>query len=516
VSNHPNFPAGVSLLEQKKAGCGWSFLAPLGLFLLVAGFRLGALDFAGSPLPFFDQWIAEFYNTLLVPAVADSEWGGLLFVPHNEHRLVFTKVLVLAFYSASGTYDVLLLATFAALLYGGLAAAVFGMVSAGATKRDRVLLWLATALFFAVPFAGYNVLCGMQISFTLAQLGLLVVLRSVAEWRDDRTGAIGMLVGTVFGVLNLGSGAVIPGALLIAGLLGSAARRRAFWLGWLACVLIVLCFVLAARGGAQARDWNAIQFGFSLLAWPWSSAGLGVIVGVSLIGILGVVGRRGTADASAPICIAAGILAFGAGNLLLLAVSRAPEEFHMRHWETVALVPFGLLTLLILLGARIVPGRGALWWRGAVVFVFGFYGAGVAKRFTDVTVPYYQAGHLGRDAALVRMREELLKDGGVTLAREVPEAWERLGRGVFDDPLWRHFLPEPVGQAILRHPREAIGLLTPSVLEGRESSRVSAVAAALRKAWGVIVALGLGCVLLGLIRGSRGDHAQGLGGREGR
>jgi hypothetical protein len=491
---------------------GQSIGAPLGLFLLVLGLRWGALDFAGSALPFFDQWVAEYYNTLLRPSVGAVDWSGLLFVPHNEHRLVFTKLLVLASYSASGTYDVLLLGTLAAVLYGTLAVMVYGLLARGVSGFGKGLLWLATALFFAVPFSGYNVLCSMQVSFTLSQLGMVIALRAASRWSDDRSGAAGVLGGTLFGLANLGSGIVIPGAVLIVGALGPAAKRRAFWLAWGAAVLAMLYFVLVARSSAPGGDGAPVRFGLSMLAWPWSHPWLGGLSGAGFMVMLGVVLRRGVVCQGEPIRIAMGLFVFGAGNVLLLAMRRGPDEFHMRHWEIAALAPYALLALLLLVGGRVVARGWRRVWLGAAVVVTAFYGLGVAECFTDVSLPYYQASHEGRAAALERFRSELLKDGGVTLAREMPEAWEQMHRGVFDHPLWRHFMPEQIGQAIGRHPRIAIGLLTPSVFPGPPPSMVSRTAGALRHGWWLIASAGLGFAAVGLGRGRTSGREKEAGG----
>ena len=85
------------------------------LALLVLGMRLGVFQYAGSPLPYFDQWILEFNNIFLMMLHEESLWT-ILFTSHNEHMPVTTKLLSMTGFVLNGYWDVKFLAVVAALV----------------------------------------------------------------------------------------------------------------------------------------------------------------------------------------------------------------------------------------------------------------------------------------------------------------------------------------------------------------------------------------------------------------
>ena len=66
----------------------------LALFLIIVGAKFVLISRYSSPLPFFDQWQGEGKN-LLIPWVEGRLTCSNLFAAHNDHRFLWTRLLVL-------------------------------------------------------------------------------------------------------------------------------------------------------------------------------------------------------------------------------------------------------------------------------------------------------------------------------------------------------------------------------------------------------------------------------------
>src|SRR5712672_3177546 len=94
------------------------------LFFLVLGAKWAFIDVAGSDMPDWDQWDAEGQN-LIIPWFEHDHFVAHLFEPHNEHRVVVTKLQNLAVTLLAGQWDGRLESVINALLHTGLAVAFF-------------------------------------------------------------------------------------------------------------------------------------------------------------------------------------------------------------------------------------------------------------------------------------------------------------------------------------------------------------------------------------------------------
>src|ERR1035441_6383707 len=74
------------------------------LFALVLGARWAVVNRDGMDLPEWDQWDAEGIH-LLAPWYQGHFTLGELFIPHNEHRVVLTKLVNLGLTTANGQWD---------------------------------------------------------------------------------------------------------------------------------------------------------------------------------------------------------------------------------------------------------------------------------------------------------------------------------------------------------------------------------------------------------------------------
>ena len=74
------------------------------LFALVVGTNWATFARFGSDMPDWDQWDAEGVN-LLAPWFENDHFLAHLFEPHNEHRVVLTKLQNLAVVSMAKQWD---------------------------------------------------------------------------------------------------------------------------------------------------------------------------------------------------------------------------------------------------------------------------------------------------------------------------------------------------------------------------------------------------------------------------
>ena len=91
--------------RSRGAGSG-RFFVWQGFSLLILGAKLHLINAFGSDVPFGDQWDAEApsYSELLKGALDPSRLVAL----HNEHRFLFTRLLVLNLFDLNGQWDPLL------------------------------------------------------------------------------------------------------------------------------------------------------------------------------------------------------------------------------------------------------------------------------------------------------------------------------------------------------------------------------------------------------------------------
>lgn len=263
----------------------------MALWFTVVGAKLIVIDRYGSDVPEWDQWDAEGLAVL-------QPWkqGNLtlqdLVRPHNEHRILPTKLLGLGGVAANGQWDARLQCVINAGLHGLIAA---GLLLAGMNlMRPRWYgLWFALlAATFMLPLAWQNVLAGFHsqqyflLGFTLAALWLLP---GAQAW----TGRWWMGFGaTLMASLSMGSGFLVA-AVIFALIALEVLQARSSWIrhwptlafcgvfvavGWLTRVEVSYHAALKAQNATdlitsalRSLRWpSAGSYGWAALFWaPW-------------------------------------------------------------------------------------------------------------------------------------------------------------------------------------------------------------------------------------------------------
>lgn len=155
----------------------------------------------GSDVPNWDQWDAE-GEYLLVPWKQDRLDWAMLVKPHNEHRVVLTKLLTLASVAVNGQWDARLQCVINAGLHATLAAIFFVWLQNHLVRWAAIVWALALVATHAPPLAWENVLIGFhsqQLFLVGSSLIAIERLLRCAPWES------GWWLGAISALLALGS-----------------------------------------------------------------------------------------------------------------------------------------------------------------------------------------------------------------------------------------------------------------------------------------------------------------------
>ena len=248
----------------------------LSLFAFILGVRWAVFDRYGMTLPEWDQWDAEGLM-LLAPWYNQDHFLSALFTPHNEHRVVLTKLLNLGLTVANGHWDQRLEAVVNALLPATLGVVFFVLARRHLERRWLTPFTVFLALIYALPFAWENVLGGFQ-SQQFFLVGLALIAIALLPFSAPRSARWWLGVAAAFlGLLSMASG--LFGAVVVIGLLGIQWVRGERTLRS-ALPTLVVCTLVTLVGwytrnefppheGLKARNFH--DFAFTIinsLRWP--------------------------------------------------------------------------------------------------------------------------------------------------------------------------------------------------------------------------------------------------------
>ncbi len=279
------------------------------LFCVVLGLKWATFNRFGSAMPDWDQWDAEAYY-VLIPWFEHDDFLTHLFTPHNEHRVVITKLHNLALALLNGQWDARLQAVTNAGLHSAVATALWLLARRRLAPITHAPLWLLAVALFGFPLAWQNVLGGFhsQQYWLLATSFFAIVLlpfarpNSVPWW----TGA----VAATLALFTMGSGLLAAAVVLV--VIGFRLLRREtnFRTAWPALTLSAALVAAGALTRVEVSYHDHMKaktlhdFFFSLvhsLQWPvpsgydWLAALLWLPWFLAALSVL-----RGRADFSPP------------------------------------------------------------------------------------------------------------------------------------------------------------------------------------------------------------------------
>src|SRR5438876_741033 len=174
-------------------------------------------------MPDWDQWDAEAME-LFVPWFEHDHFIGHLFHPHNEHRIVVTKLQNLALALVNGQWDSRLECVVNAALHSAIAVGFWLLARRWTKPRWHAPLFFLAAALFGLPLAWQNILGGFH-SQQYWLLGLsfvaIVLLPFARPW------SAGWWIGAAAAILALGTmGSGFLAAAVVLLLVGFRLLRR--------------------------------------------------------------------------------------------------------------------------------------------------------------------------------------------------------------------------------------------------------------------------------------------------
>lgn len=131
------------------------------LFSLIVTAKWATFDRYGSPMPDWDQWDAEALE-LFIPWYGSDQFLTHLFNPHNEHRVVLTKLQNLTLGLLNGQWDSRLEAVTNALLHATVAVALWLLARRVLAPAWQAIVFVLLFALFGLPVAWQNVLGGFH------------------------------------------------------------------------------------------------------------------------------------------------------------------------------------------------------------------------------------------------------------------------------------------------------------------------------------------------------------------
>jgi hypothetical protein len=292
-----------SRLQRRLIEARW--LEYLALFLIVVGARLWLVFLYGSPVPMMDQWDGE-GATLFKPWLEGTLRLSDLFQPHNEHRILLSRLLALGLLALNGQWDAQLEMAVNALLCGVMAVLIAIALVKLFGPELRTLIVLVVGLWSALPYGHENTLWAFESSFYFLLFFSLVAIWGLTLHPSFSWPWWTGFAGLVLACLSMASGffaaLVLPGLSALRLITRRRLNRESMIVVILCCAIVAIAFYFRTTvpGHAAIRAdsfWVWANFFGSCLAWPFSGtpvAGLIMYLPVSLLAARYIVKRPTT------------------------------------------------------------------------------------------------------------------------------------------------------------------------------------------------------------------------------
>ena len=470
--------------EFPRAAWAWAaslFLAALGAkWWLVRGF--------GSPLPFWDEW--DVARTVLLPWLGGHVPLSALLAPHNEHRILWTRLYDLALLAANGgRWDARLEMAGSAAVHCAALAGLGWLFFRRVAGRGRMAVWAALFLAAAEPFGWENTLCGFQSQFAfLVALSLpaLAMLGGRRAWTAGWWAGAACASAALFTVASGFLAATAAAGLALA----RAARTPGKWRGE-APTAATGALITAAGLWLKAdvphhhalRAQSVGDFAAALganLAWPWVVVPAFALANLAPLAVLAWARWR-KPDApgreAAELALAVGLWAALQGAAAAYARGAGGRPPGWRYMDSSSLLAVSACLAFILLPVR--RAGAALAWAWGAAALAGL--CLLSGRAWSVEVPE----HAVRARARLKYARAFVVSGDPAVFRRVPRDELLVFQGDPTEPPWPSTAWRAVGH--LSDPR-VVAMLP--ALSGGEPGPLSRVADAVLAGWAWPLAAG--------------------------
>jgi len=454
---------GVRFGELRNSS--WPFVPFTVGFVGVILAKLGLIAIAANPSPFWDQWDGEAAG--LYKPWLEGSWTWRTFVaPHNEHRLLPTRLVHLALFEALGRrWNPVAQMTVNAVLHAAAIVALAGFVASALPRDRRWTVWIFAAALHAVPFGWDNTLQGFNTHFYVLLLltCVLLWLCTIAAGSNLHVclaamAAAGMLVVTMASGL-LGVCAAV--AVLISRHLVCRDRTAPAGLAVALAGIAVGGFLLTPEiaNHRELRAQSVVEFIVGLgrvQAWPLPTVGVNiasalmpVVMQAPALIALAVAFRKRDTDRQA-FLVSAGMIAWVWLQAAAIAYARYRSGLGSRYLDFVAAGTVLNFSAIVYLLTAVTWGgdvRGsvrdavvgmAVVWGGAVVCGAAW---AIPQLCRDVQTKIAESNEQERRvrAYLMDGDPQVLFDAG---PMEIPYPDAARLRSLLDDPAIRSFLPK--------------------------------------------------------------------------
>ncbi|MCX6955846.1 MAG: hypothetical protein NTV51_27190, partial [Verrucomicrobia bacterium] len=214
------------------------------LFCVVLGLKWATFDRFGSAMPDWDQWDAEAVHSL-IPWYEHDHFIDHLFTPHNEHRVVITKLQNLALVLLDGQWDARLEAVANAMVHSVLATALWLLARRRLAPFTHAPVWLLAVALFGFPLAWQNILGGFhsqQYWLLLTSFTAIVIWPFARPWSAAWWTAAAAATAALF---TMGSGLLAAAVVIVVVAFRLIRRETALRPAW---PTLAVCAVLVAAG----------------------------------------------------------------------------------------------------------------------------------------------------------------------------------------------------------------------------------------------------------------------------
>ncbi len=382
------------------------------LFLTILGAKLWVIQLYGTNLPYWDQWdqARYFFQPLVEGKLIWSGW----FQPHNEHRIVFTRLLDALELWLNGQWDPRLQMVVNAMIHAGYACTLaVGLWWYSGKKQPGRICGLLAPLF-ALPLAPENTIHGFQSQMYFLGIFSLAAMLGLGL---GRVGGWAWWLGALTAGLAIFT--MASGFLAVVAVVGLIAARSLQQRRWprKELITVAVAVAVAALGWAlnvtvkehqllQAKSAGVFLWVFEAsLAWPFTDLPwLCPLLCLPLAWLVFEYFRGTLKDARAGefVLLLAG---WSILQVAALAYSRASVAGSNRYFDTLSSVPLVNLAALLVLRENGTFARLAAAWRqglaltGAGLLLFGLWQVAAAA-VTD---------YLPKSRALGLIEEENLR-----------------------------------------------------------------------------------------------------------
>ena len=365
-------------------------------FIVALGAKLWTIQLAATNIPFWDQWDEAklFFKPWLEGTLT---WHDFI-APHNEHRILFTRLLDMLEIKLNGQWDPNFQTVVNSVIHIGYGWFLAVIIWVCIRQRYGGLICFALLPFFALPFAAANTVHGFQSQMYLVSIFSVAAILGLGFGRPgSRIWLAGFVVG-VLSIFTMASGFLA--AVAVIGLLILRALKQRSMTGGqvltIVCSGAVIALGLALKVDVakhqvlQAHslaDFLTALFGS--LAWPFRGHPvMALMLVLPLIILLVKYLRPDCRNARA----AEFVLTFGLWVILqtaALALGRALLADSGRYFDAFSTLPMAGIAALFVLAVDYdfprIPKKAALalavLWLGTLLFGLGNTSYVMAKNY---------------------------------------------------------------------------------------------------------------------------------------